>query len=136
MSLFEKSPARPEPAIPSSAPHRAEPGAAAVEKTTVFGSHTAIQGAIAADEDIVIEGRLEGKVTDSKSLRVGLAAQVLADLDVKSVVIAGHVIGNVTASERVELLATGSLEGDIRAPKVVIADGATFKGSVDMGKRP
>jgi cytoskeletal protein CcmA (bactofilin family) len=67
---------------------------------------------------------------------VGPTAEVLAELDVKSVVIDGRVVGNVTASECLEILATGSLEGNIRTSKIVIAEGAQFKGSVDMGGKP
>jgi len=94
-----------------------------------------IQGELSGDEDIVIEGRVDGKISVSKSLRVGNSAQINAEVKAQSIVIAGKVVGNVTAVDRVELLASGQLEGNIRAPKIVIAEGAQFKGSVDMGAK-
>jgi cytoskeletal protein CcmA (bactofilin family) len=113
---------------------RSEPPRARTEgKTAVIGPNVRVQGELSGDEDIVIEGRVEGKITVTKSLRVGPAAQVNAEIKAQNILIAGRVVGNVTAVERVEILASGTLEGNIRAPKIVIAEGAQFKGSVDMG---
>src|SRR5258708_5085325 len=91
-----------------------------------------IQGELSSDEDLVLEGRVDGKITVSKSLRIGPTGQVNAEISGRTVVIAGRVVGNVVAVERVELLPSGQLEGNIKAPKIVVAEGATFKGSVDM----
>ena len=99
----------------------------------MIGPNVRVQGELSGDEDIVIEGRVEGKINVTKSLRVGPAAQVNAEIKAQNILIAGRVVGNVTALERVEILASGTLEGNIRAPKIVIAEGAQFKGSVDMG---
>jgi cytoskeletal protein CcmA (bactofilin family) len=144
MALFGKNPSRGEegdhgrpatggPASPS-INFRQEPASSRTEvKTAVIGPNVRIQGELSGDEDIVIEGRVEGKISVSKFLRVGQAAQVNAEVKAHSVVIAGKVVGNVVAVERVEILPSGSLEGNIRAPKIVIAEGAQFKGSVDMG---
>lgn len=101
-------------------------------RNAVIGPHVRIQGELSGDEDIVVEGRVEGKISVTKSLRVGPQAQVNAEVRAQNVVIAGRIVGNVTAMERVELLPSGSLEGNIRSPKIVIAEGAQFKGSVDM----
>lgn len=98
----------------------------------MIGPHVRIQGELSGDEDIVVEGRVEGKISVTKSLRIGPQAQVNAEVRAQNVVIAGRIVGNVTAMERVELLPSGSLEGNIRSPKIVIAEGAQFKGSVDM----
>ena len=68
-------------------------------------------------------------------MKVGANAVVVAEITAQSVVVAGKVTGNVVATDRVEILPTGTLEGNIRAPKIAIAEGATFKGSVDMGGR-
>ncbi|MBK8597649.1 MAG: polymer-forming cytoskeletal protein [Holophagales bacterium] len=68
-----------------------------------------------------------------RGLRIGPQAQVNAEVKAHHVVIAGRVVGNVVAAEKVEILPSGILEGNIRAPKIAIAEGAQFKGSVDMG---
>lgn len=99
----------------------------------MIGPHVRIQGELSGDEDITIEGRVEGKITVTKAVKVGASATVVAEITAQSVVVAGKVTGNVVAADRVEILPTGTLEGNIRAPKIAIAEGATFKGSVDMG---
>jgi cytoskeletal protein CcmA (bactofilin family) len=104
-------------------------------RPSYFGPKVRLRGDLGGDEEILLDGPLEGRVDISKSFRVGAAGQVLAEVNARVVTIAGHVVGNVVASERVEILPTGVLEGNIRAPKIVIADGAKFKGSVDMGER-
>lgn len=143
MSLFGKNTPREAegdkgrtlPVEPAPSP-RFEPTAHRTEaKAAVIGPHVKIQGELSGDEDIVIEGRVDGKISVSKSLRVGNSAQINAEVKAQSIVIAGKVVGNVTAVDRVELLASGQLEGNIRAPKIVIAEGAQFKGSVDMGAK-
>ncbi len=101
-------------------------------KTAVIGAQIKIQGELSGDEDVVIDGRVEGKISVTKSLRVGEKATVNAEIKAHNVIVAGRVVGNVTAVEKVEILPSGSLEGNIRAPKIVIAEGAQFKGSVDM----
>ncbi|HSB35709.1 MAG TPA: polymer-forming cytoskeletal protein, partial [Thermoanaerobaculia bacterium] len=74
----------------------------------------------------------EGRVQVGKSFRVGPTGHVHGEVNARSVSIAGHVEGDVIAAERVEILPTGILEGNIRSPKIVIAEGAQFKGRVDM----
>jgi cytoskeletal protein CcmA (bactofilin family) len=104
-------------------------------RTSVIGPQVRIHGELSAEEDIVVEGRIEGEISVTQSLKIGPGAQVNAEVKAQSVIIAGRVVGNVTATERVELLPSGSLEGNIRAPKIIIAEGAQFRGSVDMGSR-
>jgi cytoskeletal protein CcmA (bactofilin family) len=107
-------------------PHRTE------AKHAVIGPQIRIQGELAGDEDLVVEGRVEGKISVSKSLRIGQNAQVNAEVKAHTVTVSGRIVGNVTAVEKVEILPSGFVEGNIRAPKIVIAEGAQFKGSVDM----
>jgi len=116
----------------------ASPGARTVPevKTAVIGPNIRIQGELSGDEDLVVEGRVEGKISVSKGLRVGPQAQVNAEVKAHHVTIAGRVVGNVVAVDKVEILPSGILEGNIRAPKIAIAEGAQFKGSVDMGGKP
>lgn len=111
----------------------APPGAEA--KRAVIGPQIRIQGELSGDEDLQVEGRVEGKISVSKTLRIGQAAQVNAEIRAHAVIIAGRVVGNVTATERVEILPSGSLEGNIKAPKIAIAEGAQFKGSVEMNAK-
>jgi len=99
----------------------------------VIGSSIIIKGELFGDEELVIEGRVEGKINIKNRLVIGQKGSVEADIEAKSVVINGRVNGNVLA-QRVEIVASGSLEGNIKAPKISIADGAHFKGSVDMSQ--
>ncbi len=143
MGFFgSKTPARPE-SEPSPQPHETQRPAAgpapagqrtpAEVKRAVIGPNIRIQGELSGDEDLVVEGRVEGKISVSKGLRIGPQAQVNAEVKAHHVVIAGRIVGNVTAVEKVEILPSGILEGNIRSPKIAIAEGAQFKGSVDMG---
>lgn len=118
---------------PAAAPAPTGPKAATEVKTAVIGPNIRIQGELSGDEDLVVEGRVEGKISVSKGLRIGPQAQVNAEVKAHHVVIAGRVVGNVVAAEKVEILPSGILEGNIRSPKIAIAEGAQFKGSVDMG---
>ena len=140
-----KTPARPEgerPPQPSDTPKPAAAPAPAAHKapaevkTAVIGPNIRIQGELSGDEDLVVEGRVEGKISVSKGLRIGPQAQVNAEVKAHHVTIAGRVVGNVSATDKVEILPSGVLEGNIRAPKIAIAEGAQFKGSVDMGGKP
>lgn len=98
----------------------------------MIGPNTKIQGELSGDEDVVVDGRVEGKIFLKKQLTVGPAGQVHADVQARNVLIAGKVVGNVSAEDKVEILATGTLDGNIHAAKIVIAEGAQFKGSVEM----
>ncbi len=104
-------------------------------RTTYFGPKVRLNGDLSGEEDVVFDGRLEGRVTLSGAFRVGPEGEVHAEVTAGVVVIGGRVVGNVAAAERVELLPSGVLEGDIRAPKIVIAEGAQFRGRIDMGGR-
>jgi cytoskeletal protein CcmA (bactofilin family) len=98
----------------------------------VIGPQIRIQGELSGDEDILVEGKVEGKISITKTVRIGPGAQVNADIKGAAIIVAGKVVGNLTA-ERVEIVSSGVLEGNIRSPRVSIAEGAQFRGSVDMG---
>jgi cytoskeletal protein CcmA (bactofilin family) len=100
--------------------------------SSFIGPKIRFQGELLGDEDVLVEGHLEGRVKISRAFRVGAHGVVLADVAAGTVTIAGRVVGNVSADERVELLPTGILEGNIRAPRIVIGAGARFTGSIDM----
>ncbi|HKB70980.1 MAG TPA: polymer-forming cytoskeletal protein [Thermoanaerobaculia bacterium] len=102
----------------------------------MIGSQIKVVGEISGDEDVEILGRVEGTILLKKDLVISSAGTADAKIHAKNVTIAGKVKGDVTADERVELLASASLEGNIRAPKIVISEGAHFRGNVDMSTRP
>jgi len=99
---------------------------------TVIGSSIVIDGEISGDEDLVIRGTVKGKIALKESLYVESSGVIEADIDTASVEVSGQVTGNIVASEKVELKAACKVVGDIRSPRILIADGATFKGTVDM----
>jgi cytoskeletal protein CcmA (bactofilin family) len=101
----------------------------------VIGTKTTVKGEISGDEEILVEGTVEGQIKINKDLRVGQTGVVKATVDAQSVVVSGELIGDCHAAHRVEIQATGRLTGNIRAPRVVIAEGAVFKGNSDMTGR-
>lgn len=101
----------------------------------MIGSQIKLNGDVSGDEDVEIQGRVEGTINLKKDLVIASAGNVEAKIHAKNVTIAGKVKGDVTADEKVELVASGSLEGNIRAPKIVISEGAHFRGSVEMTGR-
>jgi cytoskeletal protein CcmA (bactofilin family) len=105
-----------------------------------IGKSISIRGDLTGNEDMVIEGQVEGKVDlPNNQLTVGANGNVKAEIHAKGVVIVGHVAGNVFGLERVEIQATGRVEGDVTAPKLVVAEGAQLNGVIQMtqkGNRP
>ena len=99
---------------------------------TVIGSSLIIDGEISGDEDLVIQGTVKGKIQLKESLYVEASGVVEADIETQNVEIAGRVTGNIAATDKVELKSDCRVVGDIKAPRILIADGASFKGNVDM----
>lgn len=100
--------------------------------TTVIGSSITIDGEISGEESVTILGTVKGKIALSQPVVVEPGATVEADIDTMSISVSGRVTGNITARERVDVRADGKVIGDIKAPRISIADGASFKGNVDM----
>ena len=100
----------------------------------VIGSSIVIDGEITGDEDLIIQGTVKGKITLKENLYVESTGEVEADIETRNVEVSGSVVGNIHASEKVELKSDGRMTGDIKAPRILIADGATFKGNVDMDR--
>ena len=101
-----------------------------------IGKSVVIKGELNGSEDLTIEGHVEGKIELREHvLTIGPNGKIKAELYAKSVVVLGEVHGNVTASEKVDIRENGSVEGDITAPRVAIAEGAHFRGSVDMAAK-
>src|SRR6476620_7666537 len=140
------SPAGPAPAQHGSVPPAAEaaPGKPVhaadpqrVQETTAvnIGKSVVIKGELNGSEDLTIEGQVEGKIELRQNvLTIGANGKIKAQVFAKSVIILGEVTGNVSASDKVDIRDNGSVDGDIAAPRVAIAEGAHFRGSIDMQK--
>jgi cytoskeletal protein CcmA (bactofilin family) len=91
-----------------------------------------VEGRITSAQDLRIDGKVEGTIeVGNHGLIIGASAAVKANLVARSIVISGAVNGNINASERVDLHATGSVEGDITSPRLIMADGAFVRGNVN-----
>jgi len=102
-----------------------------------IGKSITINGDLTGEEDLVIEGKVEGKVTlPNSQLTIGSNGTIKAEVSAKSVVVIGRVSGNVRGTERVEIQATGIVEGDVIAPRLVVAEGAVVNGSIQMTSKP
>ena len=100
------------------------------------GKALLFQGKIISSENLTIDGSVEGTIElGDHSLTIGAGASIKADLVAKTIVISGAVAGNVLASVKVDLQATGSVNGDIDAPLLIMADGAVITGRVDAAGR-
>ena len=129
------SPRPPAPSAPAGAVSPAPAPAPGRGTACVIGVKTIIKGEVGGDEDVIVEGTIEGRVRINRDLRVSTGGVVRATVDAQSVIVSGEVVGDCTASQRVEIQATGRLTGNIRAPRIVIAEGALFKGTSDMSAR-
>ena len=99
------------------------------------GASLVFKGELTGSEDLVIEGRVEGKISlPGHLLTIGSQAHISADVAAKAVIIHGTLVGNVAASERFEIKAGGRMTGDLVSPKVVMAEGSEFRGRVDMSR--
>ena len=98
-----------------------------------IGKSVVIKGELNGSEDLTIEGHVEGTIQlRDHVLTIGPNGRIKAQVFAKSVIVLGEVTGNVTASEKVDIRDNGSVDGDIVAPRVAIAEGAHFRGSIDM----
>jgi cytoskeletal protein CcmA (bactofilin family) len=101
-----------------------------------IGKSVIIKGDLTGSEDLTIEGQVEGKIELRQNiLTIGANAKIKAQVFAKTVIVQGEVQGNVTATERVDIRDNGSVDGDLSAPRIAIADGAHFRGSIDMQKQ-
>ena len=103
--------------------------------TCIIGAKTTIKGEIIGDEDVLVEGNVEGQIRVTRDLRVAQGGVVKATVEAQSLIVSGEIVGDCQATARVEIQATGRLTGNIRAPKIVIAEGAMFRGNSDMSGR-
>lgn len=123
-----------------SSPERAQPNLAP-EPRSVFderrvtawiGKSLIVQGKVISNEDLTIDGKVEGTIElGNHGLTIGAGAEIKANLVAKMITISGAVTGNVMATDKVDLRATASVDGDIVAPRLIMAEGAVIKGKVD-----
>ena len=108
-----------------------------MEKDIVnIGKSVVIKGELNGSEDLTIEGHVEGTIQLREHvLTIGPNGRIKAQVFAKSVIVLGEVTGNVTASDKVDIRDNGSVDGDIISPRVAIAEGAHFRGSVDMQRK-
>jgi len=101
-----------------------------------IGKSVVVKGEISGSEDLTIDGFIEGKIgLKEHVLTVGPNAKIKATILAKVVIVLGEVVGDVTATEKLDIRENGSVEGDVISPKMAMADGAHFRGSVDMKRR-
>ena len=100
---------------------------------TYFGPNIVLEGTVSGSEPVIIEGTVKGKIQLAGELRIGTKGRVEATVHAKNVTFEGKLTGDVSADERVELIASASVDGNIKAPKIIVAEGARFRGNVDMG---
>jgi cytoskeletal protein CcmA (bactofilin family) len=111
----------------------APPSQAAAKDVVNIGRSVVIKGELSGSENLTIEGQVNGKIElRDHVLTIGPNAKIKAEVMAKAVIVLGEVIGNVTASEKVEIRERGAVDGDIASPKVAIAEGTHFRGSIDM----
>lgn len=96
-----------------------------------IGSSVVIRGDLSSSEDMTIAGRIEGDIGVPKhAVLIAPSARVQGDIVARAVTIQGHVTGSITAEQRVEIGETGSVDGDVRAPRMVVVEGAVLHGRV------
>ena len=100
---------------------------------TILGPTLEIDGEIEGEEDLVIQGKVKGKITSKKSLTIDQSGQLEAMVVTDTMTVSGKLEGNVEAATRIEIRADGNVVGDLKAPRIIIADGAKFKGHIEMG---
>lgn len=135
--MFEKRNTKPEPAStqqPQQESHSASASAPASSgRAAVIGPGIHINGDISGDENLIIEGRVDGKIRlDAHQVDIGQSGKVKADITAKVIKISGEVRGDLTGTEKVVISRSGNVHGNIIAPRMTLEDGAIFKGSIDM----
>lgn len=122
----------PEPA--SAAPRSSPPskGPAPSDVKTLIAAGTKVSGQINGDADLVVEGEFEGKVQLASDVSIGNRGRVKGEIVARSVRIGGRMLGDVRGTDVVEIGPSGSLEGNVMAARVIISEGAFFKGQVEM----
>ena len=143
----EPSLTRPEPRVPGAEPRTAprapeaartpdaRAAAAAAEaapRASVLGPTLRFRGELSAQEDLIVQGSVEGSITHTQSLTIGTDGSMKGDIRARVIIIDGKVEGDLYATESVNIRATAKVKGNVFAPRVGISEGAFFQGQIDM----
>jgi cytoskeletal protein CcmA (bactofilin family) len=133
----EESHSQPAPApIPQPVATTRPPASQAKDQQAVIGATVVIKGDLAGEEDLLIEGRLEGKVESRRHrVTIGRNGRIKGDIYAKIITIEGTVEGNLYGEEQLVVRQSGNVRGNIVAPRVALEDGSNFKGSIDMSPK-
>ena len=101
-------------------------------KSSVLGPTLKFKGELTADEDLLIQGRVEGSIRHSSSLTIGEGGYVKANVAAEYIVVEGRVQGDLKGSKCVKVRESAKIDGNILSPKVSLVEGATFNGKIDM----
>ena len=99
---------------------------------TIIGNNITIEGDITGSDPLTVHGTIKGSLQIDDTVTIATSGHAEADIESAAIEVAGVVEGNVTASDKIDIKAGGRLVGDVRAPRVLIADGAAFKGNINM----
>jgi cytoskeletal protein CcmA (bactofilin family) len=133
--MFKKTQSEEKPTV-SNQPAAADPVMVRTRSVSVIGPTLVFKGELSADEDLVIQGTIEGTIAHhKKNLTVGKEGRVKADINAASVVIEGHVDGDIHGDDFVELAKSAVVTGNIFCGRIKMADGARFNGSIEMGSQ-
>jgi cytoskeletal protein CcmA (bactofilin family) len=103
------------------------------KRMATIGQSIVFKGELTGDEDLEIEGQVDGVVQlVNHQLTIGAGGRLKAEVNAKSIIVIGQVTGNLTATERIEIQATGVVTGDIKAPRLNVQEGAVLNGNIDM----
>ena len=123
----------PEPVVAAAPPPPARTSESASTGRAVIGAATTVRGELSSEEDLLVEGKVEGKIDlRQNSVTVGAKGRVAAEVHARAILVDGDVEGNLVAEEQIVIRRSGRVRGDVVAPRVTIEDGARFKGSIDM----
>jgi cytoskeletal protein CcmA (bactofilin family) len=111
---------------------RAETRPAEAPRASVLGPTLKFRGELSAQEDLVVQGSVEGSITHTQSLTIGTDGSMKGDIRARTILIDGKVEGDLYATESVNIRATAKVKGNVFAPRVAISDGAFFQGQIEM----
>ena len=126
MALFGKDPVPQKTPVRTESPTHGPSGSA-------IGKKLFIDGTVSGTETLSIEGQVKGEINLDADLKIGAGAKIEAKVQARNVGGEGTLVGDVSADDRVELTPSAHVDGNIKAPKIVVAEGAVFKGAVNMG---
>ena len=133
MAMFKKS--NDDGSDVSSAPRIGQSRPVRSKNVSVIGPTLVIKGELSADEDLVIEGQIEGTIAHhKKNLTIGKEGRVKADIHASSVLVEGHLVGDIHSEGVVSLAKSASVMGNIHCGRIVMQDGARFSGRIEMGE--